>query len=74
MPRQCTFTVRCTMAWWFKHAVTLLKAYVFVTRRMPTDEQLERIVRRAVRTQLVEQPAEVDGVDIDAVHRRVRNR
>ncbi|CAG4887894.1 hypothetical protein [Paraburkholderia saeva] len=74
MPRQCTFVVRCTMAWWFRPAVSLLKAYVLVTRRMPTDEYLERLARRSVRTELVERPAELDGVDIDAVHRRVRNR
>jgi hypothetical protein len=62
------------MAWWFRPTVALLRVWVLVSRRMPAEEQLERIVRRAVRTQLVERPAEVDGVDIDAVHRRVRNR
>lgn len=53
MPRQCAFTVRCSTAWWLRPCFVALKAWVLITRRMPSDELLERIVHRAVRTELV---------------------
>jgi hypothetical protein len=54
MASQYTITIRCTVAWWFLPYAALLKAFVIVTRRMPSDAHIERIARRAVRTELVE--------------------
>lgn len=56
MARQCTFTFRCTIAWWFKPYVALLKAFVIITRRVPSRAHIERMARRAVRTKMVKTP------------------
>ncbi|HIE4429996.1 TPA: hypothetical protein ACXM9H_000967 [Burkholderia multivorans] len=51
---QTTLTVRCSIAWWLRPYIALLKAWVIVTGRVPTEAHIERVVRRAVRTQLID--------------------
>ncbi|WP_293048510.1 hypothetical protein [Pandoraea sp.] len=50
MPEKRTFTVRCRVAWWFAPYLAVLKAWVALTRRMPSDRHLEWVVERAVHT------------------------
>jgi hypothetical protein len=54
MAAQYTITVRCTVAWWFRPYAVLLMAFATITRRMPSDAHIERVVQRAVRTELIE--------------------
>jgi hypothetical protein len=54
MTRQITVTIRCSRAWWLRPCFMALKAWVLITRRMPSDALIDRVARRAVRTELVE--------------------
>lgn len=58
MARQCTFTVRCSLAWWLRPCIVALKAWTLLTRRVPSDAFIERLARRAVRTELIEKRAD----------------
>lgn len=49
MAQVCTITVRCSIAWWLRPYLAMLKVFVFVTRRMPSDAHIAAIARRAVR-------------------------
>lgn len=51
---QSTLTVRCSIAWWLRPYIALLKAWVIITGRVPTEAHIERVVRRAVRTRLID--------------------
>ncbi|WP_156789009.1 hypothetical protein [Burkholderia latens] len=54
MARQCTITVRCSIAWWLRPYIALLKVWVIVARRLPSDAHIERVARCAVRAKIEE--------------------
>lgn len=54
MERQ-TITVRCSIVWWLRPYIALLKVWVIVTRRSPSEAHIERVARLAVRTMLIEE-------------------
>ncbi|VWB88591.1 hypothetical protein BLA13014_04101 [Burkholderia aenigmatica] len=53
MAEQITITIRCRVAWWFRPALAALKAWAWLTGRVPSDAAIERIARRVVRTSIV---------------------
>ncbi|WP_186216280.1 hypothetical protein [Burkholderia gladioli] len=48
-----TITIIGRRAWWVRPALAVLKAWVLLTRRMPSDALIRWIGRRAVRTSIV---------------------
>ncbi|WP_148271004.1 hypothetical protein [Burkholderia glumae] len=48
-----TINVHCRTAWWLRPVIVALKAWVFITGCEPSNESIERIARRAVRTSIV---------------------
>ncbi|WP_158664378.1 hypothetical protein [Cupriavidus metallidurans] len=58
MERTYRISIRCSLAWWVRPYVAVLKALVFVTGRMPSDAHLEKVVHRAVRTKVITAPAD----------------
>ena len=51
--QKLTCEIRCDFAWWFKPYLSILRVFVLVTRRVPSDEHFEWIARKAVRTTVV---------------------
>lgn len=53
MRKKHTFAVRCKVAWWLPPYLALLKVWVMLTHRMPSDRHLEWVVDRAVHAVVV---------------------
>ncbi len=58
MPRAYDITLRCSFAWWWSPYVLLLKAFVMATGRPVSTAHIEKVVHRAMRTEIVTKAAE----------------